>query len=127
MEVKFTRDVIGRFKHQVRAKTFLKFTVCRPRTKRFGVLVIVGLFAFLPCDMSMSIFGELTDHEFSCAPVAATDEHAAGPRPSLLFTTMGAGPRSTTKRRQGAFVSCNSKLGVPPPCIPPLFGYRARS
>ena len=40
--------------------------------------------------------GCLTDHEFSCeGPVEAASQHR-GPAPSLLFTTAGAGPRSTT-------------------------------
>jgi hypothetical protein len=39
----------------------------------------------------------LTDHEFSCeGPVELAASTAAGRRPSLLFITMGAAPRTPT-------------------------------
>jgi len=56
----------------------------------------------------------LTDHGFSCeARVELAASTAAGPRPSLLFTTAGAGPRSATfPAAVAGLVSCNPKLGI---------------
>jgi len=56
----------------------------------------------------------LTDHEFSCeGPAKAGFQHNRGPAPILAVYHSCGGPAYADKpnHRQGAFVSCNSKLG----------------